>query len=41
VFAAFTGSAAQGGLGALLPVILILVALGSGALALWRRRRSA
>jgi hypothetical protein len=41
VLAAFTGSSAQGGLGALLPVILVLVAFGSGALALWRRRRSA
>lgn len=32
------GASTQGGLGLLLPVTLIVIALGGGALALWRRR---
>jgi hypothetical protein len=38
VLKAVTGSSAHGGLGALLPVLLTVIALGGGALALRRRR---
>lgn len=37
---ALTGSSATGGLGVLLPVILILIAISGGVLALLRRRRN-
>jgi hypothetical protein len=38
VVGALTGSSAQGGLGLLLPAILLLSAVGAAAIALWRRR---
>ena len=41
VFKAFTGSASKGGLGPLLPIVLIGSVLAGAALALARRRRTA
>ncbi len=40
LFKAFTGSS-SGGLGAFLPIILVLSAVGALALAIFRRRRAA
>jgi hypothetical protein len=40
VLKALTGSSSSGGLGALLPIILIVSALGISALAILRRRRA-